>query len=80
MSVFFKDEHGDIWGGESREAIEEEMLQEDADANTAGLESVPSDYKINAGDENDEPTEELITLDDEFTTGLGAYKVCISGR
>jgi hypothetical protein len=76
MAVFFDTGGGDIYGGASREAVIEAMRDDiGEDFVEADIEKVSGTMKMLEADENDAPTGELITLDDAFTEGIGAYCV-----
>jgi hypothetical protein len=75
MAVFFE-LGGDIYAGPTREAVLNEMRQDVGEIDEADVTEVPGSHKIIMSDENDEPTEELISLDDDYNETLGSY--CIA--
>jgi hypothetical protein len=80
MPVFFDTGGGDIYGGSSREeviaAMKEDWFGDDFDESKVF--EVSGTMKMRASDENDRPTEELVSIEDEFTEGIGAY--CIASE
>lgn len=76
MAVFFDTGGGDIYAGPTREAVIAAMHEDCGEFDDAEIVEVPGSMKVRVTDENDEPTEELTTLDEEYVEALGAY--CIA--
>ena len=75
MAVFFDTGGGDIYGGPTKEAILAAIRIDAGDKDFAEIHEVPGTTKMRVSDENDEPTEELTTLDAEYEESLGSYCV-----
>lgn len=79
MAVFYNTGGGDIYAGPTRDAVIVEMKQDMGDDfKEEDMFEVPGTTKIRVVDENEEPTNELSTLAEEYDESLGAY--CISSE
>lgn len=82
MAVFFDTGGGDIYGGPTKEAvlaaIREDMGEEDFNEIEDEIYEVSGLTAMRCSDENDEPTEEMTTVEAEYTESLGAYCVASS--
>ena len=82
MAVFFETGGGDIYGGPTEEAVLEAIKEYIGDEDFAETEEeiyeVPGSWKVAAGDENGDATDESITLDEAYDPELGAYCVASS--
>ena len=75
MAVFFDTGGGDIYGGPTREAVIAAMQADCDDVDLDDIFEVLGTMKMQASDENDTPTGELITLEAEYDESLGSYCV-----
>lgn len=77
MAVFYDTGGGDIYGGPDKESILKAMREDIApdDFVEEDVFEVPGTQKMRVTDENEEPTEQLITLAEEYTEALGSYCV-----
>ncbi|MFC5861064.1 hypothetical protein ACFPT7_02030 [Acidicapsa dinghuensis] len=75
MAIFMDTGGGDIYGGPSKEAVLAQMQADSDDFDIAGAFEVPGTQKMRVSDENDEPTDELTTLEEEYDESLGVYCV-----
>lgn len=78
MAVFYDTGGGDIYAGPDRESIIKAMREDigDDDFDEALIEEVSGDTKMNATDENEQPTGDLISLEDEYGDDALAYCIC----
>ena len=80
MAVFFDTGGGDIYGGPTRESVLAAIREDIGDEYFAEIEEgiceVPGTMKMRASDENNEPTDELTTLEAEYNEAIGSY--CVS--
>ena len=82
MSVFFDTGGGDIYGGPTKEEVLDAMKEDIGEEDFAEIEDeireVPGTMKMQQSDENDEPTDETTTLEEEYVESLGAYCIASS--
>lgn len=76
MAVFFDTGGGDIYAGPTKEAVIAAMKEHSSDIDESQIFEVPGTYKMPVTDENEKPTEELVTLDEEYGDDTDAY--CIA--
>jgi|GEM_PF-3486517 len=77
MTVFYNTGGGDIYAGPTKEAVIAEMRFDMGDDFVeADIEEVSGSTKMRVTDENERPTELLVTLDEEYDEHLGAYCIC----
>lgn len=77
MAVFYDTGGGDIYGGPDKESVLSAMRADIApdDFVEEDVFEVPGTQKMRASDENEDPTDELISLEDEYTESMGSYCV-----
>lgn len=75
MAVFYDTGGGDIYGGPDKESILAAMHEDNEDIEDDDVFEVPGTQKMQASNEEDEPTGELVTLEEEYDEALGAYCV-----
>lgn len=77
MAVFYDTGGGDIYGGPDKESVLKAMREDISpdDFIEEDVFEVPGTKKMRASNENDEPTGDLITLDEEYTESMGSYCV-----
>jgi hypothetical protein len=84
MAVFFDTGGGDIYGGPSKEAVLDAMKEDIGEEDFAEIEDevreVPGTMKMQQSDENDEPTDETTTLEEEYVESLGSYCIASSNQ
>lgn len=78
MAVFFDTGGGDIYAGPTKEAVFAQMQEDCDDIDLKDAFEVPGTQKIRLSAENDEPTDDLITLEEEYDEDLGTY--CIASE
>lgn len=78
MPVFMDTGGGDIYAGPTKEAVIAEMLNDSPDIDLKQAFEIPGTTKMRVQDENEIPTDELITLDEEYSESLGTY--CIASE
>jgi len=71
MAVFINSGTGNIYAGESNEAVLAEILENEGLDGSQAFE-VAGSHQIAVTDENDERTEEMTTLDEEYRANGGA--------
>lgn len=76
MAVFFDTGGGDIYAGPTREAVVAAMKHDSSDIDESQIFEVPGTTKLRVTDENEELTDETITLDEEYSETLGSYCIC----
>jgi hypothetical protein len=80
MAVFYDTGGGDIYAGPTKEAVLA-LMKEEAhpdDFDESAVFEVPGYHVMNATDENETPTGELITLDEEYGDDTATY--CIASE
>lgn len=77
MAVFYDTGGGDIYGGPDKESIIEAIRADigDDDFDEDDLFEVSGTQEMRASNENEEATDELVTLEEEYDESLGAYCV-----
>lgn len=84
MAVFYSNGGGDIYGGATKEAvldaIREDIGDEDFEEIKEEIHEVSGALKMRLSNENDEPTDEMTTLEEEYVESLGAYCVASSNQ
>lgn len=75
MAVFFDTGGGDIYGGPTTEAVIAAMLSDEPSLDLTKIEEVSGDTQMVETDENEEPTGDTISLEDEYDETLGSYIV-----
>ena len=78
MAVFFDTGYGDIYGGPTKEAVIAAMFSDEPGLDIAQIEEVSGDAEMVEVNENDEPTEDTISLEDKYDETLGVYIVCFN--
>ena len=80
MVVFFDTGGGDIYAGPTKEAVIAAIKADvgEEDFVEADMREVSGKTKMRVSNENDEPTDELITLEDEYGNDTDAY--CIASE
>jgi len=76
MAVFYDTGGGDIYAGPTKEAVIAAMKADSSEIDEQEIFEVSGKTKMAATDENECPTGESVTLEDEYTEGLGAYCIC----
>ena len=76
MAVFFDTGSGDIYAGPTKEAVIAAMQADSSDFDLAEVREVSGQTKMRISDENDVPTEELTTLEEEYGNDTDTY--CIA--
>jgi hypothetical protein len=78
MAVFMNTGEDEIYAGPTKEAVIAAMLADLSDLDVSETFEVPGTIKIRVPDENDQPTDELVTLQEEYVPAFGAY--CIASQ
>ena len=78
MAVFFDTGNGDIYGGFDKAAVLAAMHADYSDISEPEVFEVPGTQMMQASDENDQPTGDLISLNDEYGADSDAY--CVASK
>lgn len=75
MAVFYDTGGGDIYGGSDYESVLSAMRADSDDIDEEQIFEVSGNAKITISDENEEPTTEVVTLEEAYGNDTEAYCV-----